>query len=326
MKELEKYGWKVAMGLPRYHPEHDFGLIIADDKAVHGWDIVVLKLIMRKTIADVMKYVKGKQKIVVDVDDFFEGLEPSNRAYEVTDPVKNPDNNRDHYARIIEQADAVITSTPFLYDFYRAKRDNIFLVRNAIDLPRWKARNDSAFKRPVIGWVGATPWRSSDLETLSSFMEGFLKKNNLLFHHSGHVPNSPFAHEQLKIDKRRSRVSPMRPILDYPELFRNIDIGLVPLNDVPFNHAKSYIKGLEYAAAGVPFIASALPEYDALASEFVGRVAKSEQEWLYHLEELLDPAKRRDDALVNREIVEEKFSMEKRGVEWNIVMEKIYNL
>ena len=56
----------------------------------------------------------------------------------------------------------------------------------------------------------------------------------------------------------------MTLIHDYPRMFRNIDIGIAPLSDVPFHHAKSAIKGLEYPAAGVPFIASPSPEAKAL--------------------------------------------------------------
>ena len=106
-------------------------------------------------------------------------------------------------------------------------------------------------------------------------------------------------------------------------MFPPLDIGLVPLNDVEFNHAKSYIKGLEYAAAGVPFICSYSPEYQVLADAGVGRLAKTPEEWTYHLTELLDPQMRKDEAMVNYEIVKEKFSMEVRGAEWNEVMEKI---
>ena len=77
-----------------------------------------------------------------DVDDWFEGLQPTNRAYHATDPEKNPDENRDIYAQIIHNATAVITSTPFLYNFYKAKRDNVYMVRNGIDIDRWKRREN----------------------------------------------------------------------------------------------------------------------------------------------------------------------------------------
>lgn len=322
--ELEKFGWKTGLGFPRWHEEFGYGLIISNDKAIHGWEILVFKLVMRKEITDQVQVAKAKgQKIVVDIDDFFEGLDPSNRAYSSTDPKLHPENNRDHYIKMIYEADAVITSTPFLYNYYATKRNNVFLVRNGIDIGRWKMRKDKAKRSPVIGWVGATPWRSQDLESLNPYVPKFLKKHNLTFHHSGHTPEAPFAFEQIGYHRQKSTIMPMAPILDYPRLFPPIDVGLVPLNNLEFNHAKSFIKGLEYAAAGVPFISSYSPEYQYLADAGVGRIARTPEEWTYHLTELLDPQMRVDDAMVNYEIVKAKFSMEVRGQEWHEVMTQI---
>ena len=327
MRELEKYNWRVGLGLPQFSKEHGFGMILQKDKAVHGWDILVFKLLMRKEIASAMPIAKSLgQKIVVDIDDFFDGLDESNQAFASTDPKRNEDNNREHYNSIINQADAIITSTPFLYDYYSTKHKHVYLVRNGIDLDRWTRRTDRAVRRPTIGWVGATPWRSRDLETLSSWIGPFMKKNNLLFHHSGYTRNSPLAREQLNIDKQRCTDSPLCPIREYPKLFTKMDIGIVPLNDLPFNHAKSYIKGLEYAAAGVPFVSSYSPEYQYLADAGVGRVARSAEEWQYHLSELINPQLRKDEADVNYEILKENFTMTQTGADWHEVMAQILAL
>ena len=91
------------------------------------------------------------------------------------------------------------------------------------------------------------------------------------------------------------------------------------MSDVPFNYAKSFIKGLEYAAAGVPFVSSWSPEYEFLAQNGVGRVARNKSEWDYHLSELMDPSKRKDEVEENLENVKNLFTMEKRGAEWDNV-------
>lgn len=327
MRELEKYGWRVGMGFPQTHKDYGFGVVLNDNKAVHGWNIVVLKLIMLGDAVDAIPAAqRAGQKIVVDVDDFFEGLAPTNMAYHTTDPKRDSKNNRQHYMRGIEMADAVITSTPFLFDYYSKKRKNVFLVRNAIDIDRWKHRKDRAVNFPTIGWVGATPWRSGDLEQLSPFFASYLRQKGLKFHHAGHTPNAPLAATQLKINTNFVLTSPMQPISNYPEMFKNIDIGIVPLNDIPFNHAKSFIKGLEYAAAGIPFIASPSPEYTYLEEEMVGRIARNKDEWVGHFDELLNPKTRKDDIELNYEIVKEKFTMAARGADWDNVMEQILKL
>jgi len=327
MKQLEKHEWQTGIGFPGYNEEYGFGLLVPDNQAVHGWDIIVLKLIMLESVASKIVEARSRgQKIVVDIDDWFEGLEKTNLAYSMTDPEKNPRNNRDHYMFIIENADAIITSTPFLYDFYKNTKGykNVFMVRNGIDIDRWRQRKDHSRGLPTVGWVGATPWRSMDLETMSPWFGQFLESNHLGFHHSGHIKNAKNAADQLGIPKGvKVTKDPMEPISRYPSMFRKIDIGLVPLNNVEFNHAKSGIKGLEYSAAGVPWIASYSPEYALLEEQGIGRVARNEREWMGHLEELLDPRVRKEDIERNIENIKLYQSMDVRGQDWNEVMHEI---
>ena len=173
--------------------------------------------------------------------------------------------------------------------------------------------------------MGALPWRSGDLETMRPFFGNFLEKNRLSFHHSGHI-------KEINVDARHllgtpSTVKfthePRRILSQYPEMFKKIDVGIVPLNNIPFNHAKSTIKGLEYTAAGIPFIASWSPEYQLLADQGVGRVAKNEEEWMTHLEELTDPKIRKEEIDKNYENVKESHSMQARAEDWNNIMQQI---
>lgn len=280
--------------------------------------MIVYKLPMHiSLLQSTEEAIKQGRKIVVDIDDWFDELDKTNKAYSSTDPEIHKDNNRDIYFQIIEMAHALICSTPVLKDFYSKKYPTkpVFMIRNSIDIDRWPIKSPTR-REPKIGWVGATPWRSRDLEQLSSFMDEYLKRQNLMFHHSGHINGQSSAASLLGIPESRTTTSGMSTILDLRTLFNDIDIGIVPLNDVPFNHAKSYLKGLEYAAAGIPFVASALPEYEVLAGHGIGRVAKTPSQWMSHFDELLDYGMRRDEAITNREILDSEFSIESRAKEW----------
>lgn len=329
MQQLKKDKYESGMGMPGFNDKYGFGILIPDKKAIHGWDIVVMKLIMLNNfIEHTEKAIKMGQKIVVDLDDHMEGLAKTNLAYTMTSPDKNPNNNREHYFKIIELSSALITSTPFLQKFYQEKYPNkpVYLVRNGIDVDRWKVRNDYSGHLPIYGWVGATPWRSEDLEILNPYFGEFIKDNHSRFHHSGSIKNAPSVAKQIGIDHSIFSHEPMKPIMQYPELFRKIDIGIVPLNDIDFNHAKSFIKGLEYAAAGVPFIASPSPEYKYLSEYGVGRIASNKEEWLNHASELIDPKIRKKEREENRRIVEEKFSMKARAQDWEDTFQQILEL
>lgn len=329
MRSLTKDKYETAMGFPGFNEKYGFGVLIPDNKAIHGWDIVVLKLIMlEKCIEQVDKAIALGIKVVVDLDDHMDKLEKSNLAYTMTSSEKNPKNNRQHYSKIIEKATALIASTPFLQEHYQKKHPNkpVYLVRNGIDIDRWKIRKDHSNWFPTFGWVGATPWRSNDLQILHPYFGNFLKENNCRFHHSGNVKNAPQVEDQIGIDSNIFSNQSMKPILLYPELFRKIDVGIVPLTNVDFNHAKSFIKGLEYAAAGIPFISSPSLEYNYLADQGVGRIASTKEEWLNNAEELLSPKVRKEEREKNRQIVEEKFSMKSRAKDWELVFDQILAL
>jgi len=329
MVELKNKKYESGMGMPGFNKEHGFGILIPDNRAIHGWDVVVLKLIMLERMIDMVdQSMKMGQKIIVDLDDHMEGLEKSNMAYHMTSPEKNAKNNREHYFKIIEKATALTTSTPFLKEFYEKKYPNkpVYLVRNGIDINRWKIRKDHSGYLPTFGWVGATPWRSGDLEILDPYFGKFLEEKKCRFHHSGSIKNAPTVDKKININKNIFTHEPMKPIYSYPEMFRKIDIGIVPLTDVDFNRAKSFIKGLEYAAAGIPFISSPSPEYSYLADKGVGRIASTPEEWLSHAEDLLNPKTRKQEREKNRELVKENFSMEKRGKDWEEVFDQIIAL
>ena len=58
----------------------------------------------------------------------------------------------------------------------------------------------------------------------------------------------------------------------YPHQVADLDVGLVPLADNAFNRAKTWLKGMEYAALGVPFVASPRAEYLRLGYEVMPTV------------------------------------------------------
>jgi hypothetical protein len=232
------------------------------------------------------------QVVINDVDDHFDWIHPHNRAFESTDPVLHPDVNRAHYALAIAASTVATCSTPYLAGHYRAKGTRVRTLRNMVDLPAF-ARSPV---RPVstglvVGWCGATPWRSGDLETLADVLPGFLEEVDGTFVHHGTIgPDDTSAYDMLHIPAhRRGPSRSLVPVIDYPGIVSGFDIGIVPLADHPFNRAKSSIKSFEYAAAGIPFVAADLPEQRWFGG---GPLARTPTGWLHGLRSLVDPARR----------------------------------
>lgn len=281
-----------------------------------GYKKIALKLVMHRWTPKQIELAQNLgQRIYVDIDDDYESLTEANKAYEITHPDNNPNVNREHYKKVILAADVVTVSTPRLHDIWSQRRNNVILVRNGVNLQQFHPAPKPEHK-PVLGWVGATDYRNNDLEQLRDWLPDLLEEHDLAFHHAGHSPDSPTFAELTGVDPRRITTSPILPITRYSEGFR-FDIGLVPLSDIPFNHAKSNIKGLEYAAAGIPFVASDLPEYRLLHESGAGRIAQTADDWITHILGFLDYRTRRYEARIAREIVAEYWSIEARAEEWN---------
>lgn len=327
--KLHAAGIKTDVGFFSVRTNGLFGVQRPNEKRSRTFDIVVWKVIMHRIALNNMSAAqKAGQKIVIDIDDLFDEIHESNMAHDSTDKRKNRDNNRELYKEIIEKSDAIICSTPFIRDYYSAQHPDkpIFVVRNAIDLNRW-TRLNAVRRSPIIGWLGATPWRSLDLEQLAGFFGDYVESRQVIFHHAGHLNWAPPAYLRLGIkNKKLITASPMVPLYELPNVYANFDIGMVPLNDIPFNRAKSFIKGLEYAAAGIPFVASALPEYEYLANSGIGRIAHSDKEWISHFDELLDFDTRSDESIHNRKVLEESFTIESTAQQWIDVFKEIHKL
>jgi O-antigen biosynthesis protein len=308
-------GAQSRMGLPAWDPIRGFGVKESETMGVFGYSTVVLKLMMERWIPRQIELAQSLgQKIVVDLDDYYQGLTPANKAYRMTHPDKNKNVNREHYEKSIMLADVLTVSTPFLKDFYDKQRDNVYIVRNGVNMNQFtKVKHIN--NKPVIGWAGAVSYRNNDLEILSEWLPDFLEEHDLYFHHAGHVAGEKNAGEVIGINPQRIKTNPLVPITEYAEGLK-FDIGLIPLNDIPFNYAKSNIKGLEYAASGIPFIASDTPEYRLLHNDGVGRIATTPADWKAHAEQLLDYHVRKKEAKFIYDIVESKWSIEKRRQDW----------
>jgi glycosyltransferase involved in cell wall biosynthesis len=97
-----------------------------------------------------------------------------------------------------------------------------------------------------------------------------------------------------------------------------LDVGIVPLASSQFNEAKSTLKGLEYAAHGIPFVASPLPEYEVLAQEGIGLLAKDRgRTWRAQLLRIMqDDVLRAELSQRGRELVRAQHTYETQGALW----------
>jgi hypothetical protein len=82
------------------------------------------------------------------------------------------------------------------------------------------------------------------------------------------------------------------PFADLPGRIGGFDIGIAPLADIPMNWGRSDIKLKEYAASGVPWLASPIGPYAELGERQGGRLV-ADDEWFEALERLVTKPRER---------------------------------
>lgn len=279
-------------------------------KEIH-FEVVVLQRFMRSDAPEIIRRARASGQVVInDVDDWFDGLPQSNKAFFSTHPKLNGDRNREHYRRALQASSAVTVSTPYLAERIQASVGcPVVAIRNAPDPRRWPTTFPSDGPL-VFGWVGAVGYRSpGDLTQLSGVVGPFMAQH----------PEARFVHIGASTPAETTEVAgvlgiqnpeqvesrPFCPIDDLPVQMWDVDVFLAPLENNPFSLAKSAIKAQEASASGSAFIASDMPEYRWFSDGRAGSLCGNPKEWRQALERMLDPEERLKSARAGRERLQE---------------------
>lgn len=250
-------------------------------------------------------------KLVYELDDDPFEIEPINPSYAVySDPIV-----LDSLSHCMQVADLVTVTTPLLAERMRKHNPNVVAIENRIDefmLSMERPRRDKV----VIGWAGGGS-HGRDVALCAYGLRRALDLNPQVEAHF------------IGADYRWLIKHPVRhtgwcaKTVDYYKLI-DFDIGIIPLFESPFAVVKSHSKALEYAALGIPVIASDLPPYrDFVVDGVTGFLVRKEHEWLGRLRDLInDEAMRVEMGLKARKVASE-WTIQKGWGEWQAAYQSI---
>lgn len=221
---------------------------------------------------------------IVEIDDDFSSVHTGNIAHQHMHGKKST--GAQWVEKAASLADHVTVSTPQLTKYARHGRSSILrnCVPDSIFQTKSKASTPDA---PRIGWTGSVQTHPTDLQATKGAIRDVLRANNLAFYVVG---DGEYVATNLSLDKHTPVYNTGWVDLDlyYESMKSFIDIGIVPLELSPFNEAKSSLKGMEYAALGIPFVASPTREYQRLEAYGIGKTAKTPSEWRKHVQRIMD--------------------------------------
>lgn len=242
-------------------------------------EVVVLQRPMLDFMPQVVEVLRLKGiKVVIDLDDDFHTAHPENTAFMLNHPKVSPRQNWHHLSDCVRKADLVTVSTDALARRY-GSHGRVVVLRNRVD-DDWLEFPNRGDGR-TVGWAGTVVNHPTDLQATRGGVQMALAEHpDWHFLCVGGAKYIDKVQRGLElVDKPEATA--WRPLELHPMLVSAIDVGIVPLVDTAFNHAKSWLKGAEYAALGIPFVASDLPEYQLLKDRYgLGVLAKPRaREW-----------------------------------------------
>jgi len=231
--------------------------------------------------------------LVWETDDDLWNIDPTNlraaRAY-------NPQFLAE-IADTVRMADMVTTSTNYLAEQMSKFSRNVVVLPNCVEHGLFEVERPRR-EKVTVGWAGGDS-HARDLGSVAPLLRRFFRRNPHVDLHvigwgSGkRVADFP-AHmrpflqpnplQEMGVEHRYTPWS--AEIWDYYAGI-DFDIGIAPLIPNEFNRSKSAIKALEYAALGIPVIASDVEPYREFVVDGVtGFLVKREHEWEARLRDL----------------------------------------
>ncbi len=207
------------------------------------------------------------------------------------------------FERLLRGATAAICGNDYLADYARGFGVETSVVPTVVDTDAIAAKETGTSGDPVVvGWIGSpTTWRTCV------------------------APALPWLQPQVTALRARLRAVGGGPAADRMpnvdslawseegeiEMIRSMDIGIMPLNDTPFERGKCGYKLIQYMACGLPTIASPVGvNRDIVIDGETGFLAATPEQWNEALHKLVtDPALRQRMGEAGRRRAEERYSL-----------------
>jgi len=260
-------------------------------------DVVVLQRVTHRYLTQAVSVLREKGlTVVVDVDDDLSTIHPDNPAWEHLHP--RSDERRlgrkvgmhtwTNLGLACRAASLVTATTPALVERY-GHGHGVVLPNYLADHYYDATRVDS----PVFGWPASLRSHPNDPAVVGNAVARLVDAGYTFRVTS--VAEDVGRAFGLRSDDAVQRVQRTVPLYDWPTELARLGVGIAPLADTKFNAAKSWLKPLELAAVGVPWVGSPRADYARLHRLGCGVLVDRPKDWYRVLRSLLTDDRRRSE-------------------------------
>lgn len=231
---------------------------------------------------------RPEMRSIMMIDDLITHIPEDNPNYRIV-----PRDGRQRLRKLFQKSDRVIVSTAPLLDFARELAADVRLVPNTLRDDLWLHLQSQrrTGEKPRVGWAGAQQ-HQGDLALITEAIKETADEVDWIFF--GMCPDEirPYVKEyhtfEVGVEAYPAKLAAL-----------NLDMAVAPLEQHPFNEAKSNLRILEYGILGLPVVCTDILPYQTDNAP-VTRVANTTEAWVKAIRERahdLDAAAREGDAL-----------------------------
>lgn len=290
----------------------------------HIFDVMVIQRVNPYSTKLLKKAKKHNIKVIYETDDDFLDINPSNPSYTYILE------HFDKILKLVKNADQITVSTNELKN--RLNKLNInnveiiknYLVNDSLPIKPFEFRGNNIIK---IGYFG-TLTHQGDLDLVHNVIlrlkENFSKKGvQVIFEIAGVA----MVNDSDWINVVKLPYYPMSANTFYDWLSKNSDwdIGIIPLLNTEFNKCKSELKYIEFAALGIPVVASDINVYsESIQNGVNGYLAGNEDEWVDKLSILIEDPILRNGMVNNaRDDIMKNYNLKSRVNQWDNIFKRV---
>lgn len=242
---------------------------------IRKYDIVYLFLWSTPFGPPISEWIIRKlaRKMIYDIDDLIYQADssPNNRLIKKLKSSSKVD-------FLMKNADHVLVSTDKLLKYTQKFNDNVSLIPATIDVNKYNIPKSKKTNTIVIGWSGSHT-TSKYLHLLDGVLKYISNKHEIKIMVMG---DKNFAIEGVDIELINWSAD------TEVQSLQQFDIGLHPIPDEEWVYGKSGGKLVQYMAAGIPTVASAIgPNFKAIKEGYNGFLVNTDEEWIEKLEILI---------------------------------------
>ncbi len=218
-------------------------------------------------------------------------------------------------AYVMRFSGTVVAGNQYLADYAaRSGAKNIEIIPTVIDLERYPVKQNTAADQCIVGWIGTKTTFEKHLLPCKDWIKALQHQEpNIRFHIVGITEDMDLGKNVKYI--RWTEESEVAEIL-------KMDIGIMPLQDSKWEKGKCAYKLIQYAACGIPGVASDVGmNREVTVPGETGILAAGDEEWIQAIKTLTSNTELRHQLGRNaRKKVEERYCIQQTSTKWKEIL------